>query len=30
MFDDYFKANPGVKDLPRLGIEPRGIPIHSR
>jgi len=22
MLDDYFKANPGVKDLPSLGIEP--------
>jgi len=23
MLDDYSKANPEVKDLPRLGIEPR-------
>jgi len=23
MLDDYLKENPGVKDLPRLGIEPQ-------
>jgi len=23
MLDDYFKTNPGVKDLPRLGIQPQ-------
>jgi len=23
MLDDYFNANPRVKDLPRLGIEPQ-------
>jgi len=23
MLDDYLKTNPGVKDLPRLGIEPQ-------
>jgi len=22
ILDDYFKTNPGVKDLPRLGIKP--------
>jgi len=23
LFDDYFKANPGIKDLPQTGIESR-------
>jgi len=23
IYDDYFKANPGVKDLPGPGIEPQ-------
>jgi len=23
MLDDYWKTNPGVKDLQRLGIEPQ-------
>jgi len=23
MLDDYLKTNPGVKDLPRPGIEPQ-------
>jgi len=23
MLEDYFKTNPGVKDLPRSGIEPQ-------
>jgi len=23
MLDDYFKTNPGVKDLPQPGIEPQ-------
>jgi len=23
MLHDYLKTNPGVKDLPRLGIEPQ-------
>jgi len=23
MLDDYLKTNPGVKDLPQLGIEPQ-------
>jgi len=25
MLDDYIKANPEVKDLPRLGIDPQSL-----
>jgi len=25
MSDDYFQTNPGVKDLPWLGIEPQSL-----
>jgi len=30
LLDDYFKTNPGVKDLPWLGIEPRSPSPQSR
>jgi len=29
MLDDYFKTNPGVKDLPDRGLNP-SLPVHSQ
>jgi len=29
MLDDYFMANPGVKDLPKLGIECQSLNPQS-